>query len=284
MQVQRASLAAESEFQLPTSSVVGNEAVSGVSWPAIVAGAFVSAAFALVLLALGSGIGLSSVSPWSNVGVSGATARGGAIAWLILVEIIASATGGYLAGRLRTKWVNLHTDEVYFRDTAHGLLVWAVGLVITAAFLASAAATMVGGSPSSTPTTGDRAASRSVGSNDYFVDSLLRSDHANLGAADAEVRDEVGVIFANALRQGSLPESDKSYLAGLVAARTGLGPGEAGERVSTVFANDQQAADAARKAIAHSLYWLFLAFLIGAFCASFAATIGGRQRDHMPAV
>jgi hypothetical protein len=284
MQAQRSSsLATDSEFRSPGLSILGNETSSGVSWAAIAAGAFVTAAFSLVLLSLGTGIGLSSISPWSNVGVSGPAARGGAIIWLIFVEIIASAAGGYLAGRLRTKWVNVHTDEVYFRDTAHGLLVWAVGLVITAAFLASAATTMVGGSTTSAPATADRAASR-VGPNDYFVDSLLRSDHANPAGADPSMRDEVGVIFANGLRQGGLPDGDKAYLAGLVATRTGLGPGEAAQRVATVFANDQQTVDATRKAVAHSLYWLFLAFLIGAFSASFAATIGGKQRDHIAAI
>jgi len=118
---------------------------SGVSWAAVIGGAVVAAAVSLILLALGTGVGLSSVSPWSNVGTSASTAGKTAIVWLIVSQIIASAMGGYLAGRLRTKWVNIHTDEVYFRDTAHGFLVWAVGLVITAAFLASAATSMVGG-------------------------------------------------------------------------------------------------------------------------------------------
>src|SRR5664280_3694072 len=123
-----------------------NEAYSaGVSWAAVIGGAFVSASLALILLALGTGLGLSSVSPWSNLGASASTVGKGTIVWLILTQIMASALGGYLAGRLRTKWVNVHTDEVYFRDTAHGFLVWAVGMVITAAFLASAATSMVGG-------------------------------------------------------------------------------------------------------------------------------------------
>ena len=121
-----------------------------MSWPAVIGGAFVAAAIALILLALGAGMGLSSLSPWSNTGVSPATVGIAAIAWLILTQIIASAMGGYLAGRLRTKWANIHTDEVYFRDTAHGFLVWSVGLVITAAFLTSAAVSMVGGTQLST--------------------------------------------------------------------------------------------------------------------------------------
>ena len=114
------------------SSVGRNEAQSsGVSWPAVAAGAFVAAALSLILLSLGTGLGFSAVSPWPNSGASAAAVGGGAIVWLIFTQIAASALGGYLGGRLRTKWTNVHTDEVYFRDTAHGLLVWAVGMVIS---------------------------------------------------------------------------------------------------------------------------------------------------------
>src|ERR1700686_2697415 len=122
-----------------------NEAhASGVSWAAVIARAFVAAALWLILLALGTGMGLSSVSPWSNTQASASTIGKAGIVWLIIIQIIASAMGGYLAGRLRTKWATIHTDEVYFRDTAHGFLVWAVGLVVTAGFLASAATSMIG--------------------------------------------------------------------------------------------------------------------------------------------
>src|ERR1700674_2656363 len=147
---------------------VKNEAPSsGVSWPAVLAGAFAAAALSLSLLALGTGIGLSSVSPWSNVGASASAIGIGAIVWLIVTQIIAATMGGYLAGRLRTKWVNIHTDEVYFRDTAHGFLVWAVGLVITAAFLASAATSIAGG----TAQMGASALSN-ADPNEYFIDTL----------------------------------------------------------------------------------------------------------------
>src|ERR1700683_5518416 len=124
---------------------------SGVSWPAVIGGAFVSASMALILLSLGTGLGFSSISPWSDVGASAATVSKAAIAWLIVTQIMASALGGYLAGRLRTKWTNVHTDEVYFRDTAHGLLVWAVGMVLTAGFLASAVASFAGAAAQRTP-------------------------------------------------------------------------------------------------------------------------------------
>ena len=195
--------------------------------------------------------------------------------------------GGYLAGRLRTKWANIHTDEVYFRDTAHGFLAWAVALVVTAAFLTSAATYMVGGAASAAAggtTTGVRADGRELDSNEYFVDTLFRSDSVKPDWNGASVLGEVGRIFAKSLRQGDLLAADKSYLAKLVAARTGLSQTDAEKRVSDVLAGAQQAADTDRKAIAHALLWIFLALLIGAFCASFAATIGGRQRDHVAIV
>ncbi len=273
-----------------------NEAYSsGVSWAAVIAGAFVAAALSLILLALGTGLGLSSVSPWSNLGASASTINKAAIVWLIIMQIIASAMGGYLAGRLRTKWATIHTDEVYFRDTAHGFLVWAVGLVITASFLASAATSLVGGTgqvrATSFSTAGgaematDLAADgQDLGPNEYFMDNLFRSDHRSPDRNDAPLRAEAARIFAHALRQRNLPAADETYLDELVAAKTGLNQTESEKRVSEVFGEIQRAADTARKTVAHLSLWIFVALLIGAFCASYAATIGGRQRDHVELV
>ena len=263
-----------------------NEAyTSGVSWPAVIGGAFVAAALSLILLALGTGLGLSSVSPWSNVGASASTIGWAAIGWLILIQIIASAMGGYLAGRLRTKWANTHTDEVYFRDTAHGFLVWAVGLVITVYFLTSAATAMVGGAATAGGAAMATEAASQGDSNGYFVDSLFRSNGTLTAAGnDASRHAEAARIFANGLRQQALSTSDKTYLGQLVAARTGLSQPEADKRVSDVMNDAKQAADSTRKAASHSLLWIFLALLIGAFCASYAATIGGSQRDHVKVI
>ncbi len=116
-----AILNARDEFASPES------AASAVSWGAIFGGAVVASALSLALLMLGAGIGLVSVSPWSNNNVSVATFGILAATWFIAVQLFASGVGGYLAGRLRTRWVSVHTDEVYFRDTAHGLIVWGVG-------------------------------------------------------------------------------------------------------------------------------------------------------------
>jgi hypothetical protein len=114
-----------------------------VSWAAIFAGAAAAAALSLILVVLGSGLGFSSVSPWSLRGPSGEALGVSAIVWLCITAVAASGLGGYLAGRLRTKWPALHVDEVYFRDTAHGFLAWAVATLITAGVLVSAIGSIV---------------------------------------------------------------------------------------------------------------------------------------------
>jgi hypothetical protein len=253
----------------------------------VIAGAFVAAALSLALLALGTGIGLSAVSPWANDGAAASTVDWTAIIWMVLTQLIASSMGGYLAGRLRTKWVKVHTHEVYFRDTAHGVLVWAVGLVITVVFLTSAATSMISGGARASAATTDASAGPSrdgLGANGYFVDALLRSSTPGSTQETASVRGQVGLILANGLREGGITSTDKSYLAQVVAARTGISEPDAEKRVDQVYAQAQQATDRARKAVAHSMYWTFLALLIGAFCASFAATIGGKQRDRIVAI
>jgi hypothetical protein len=262
-----------------------NEAYSaGVSWPAVIGGSFVSASLALILLSLGTGLGFSSISPWSNMSVAASTIGKAAIAWLIITQIIASAMGGYLAGRLRTKWVNVHTDEVYFRDTAHGFLVWALGLVVTAAFLASAATSLAGGaaqrSAAATPTTVDSDTSV-LNPNAYLIDILFRSNGAISDRNDAPARGEAERILTHALKQGAMPPADNTYLAQMVSTMTGLTQSDAENRVSDVFARAQQSAESARKALAHLSLWLFVALLSGAFCASYAGTIGGRHRDRV---
>src|SRR5580704_5644166 len=257
----------------------------GVSWRAVIAGAFVAAALSLALLALGTGIGLSVISPWANVGASASAVGWTAITWLILMQLIASSMGGYLAGRLRTKWVRVHTHEVYFRDTAHGFLVWAVGLVITAAFLTSAATSMIGGAARASVTReealGPAGSQDDLGPKGYLVDMLLRRSASGSDQDNASVRGEVGLILGHGLREGSMPPADRLYLAQVVAAKTGAGQADAERRVDDAYVQARQAADGARKALAHSMYWTFLALLVGAFCASFAATIGGKERDRV---
>ena len=255
---------------------------SGISWHAVIGGAFTAAALSLILLTLGTGLGFSSVSPWSNMGASATTVKAGAIIWLIFTQIVAFAMGGYLAGRLRTKWVDIHTDEVYFRDTAHGLLVWAVGVVLMAAFLASAAA-MFAGRAAQRPDPAQAADAYVLNPNEYLLDTMFRSTGTMTDLNAVAMRAEADRIFAHALKDGSMSQADNVYLARLVSARTGLNQTDAQQRVTEAFAQAQEAAETARRAIAHLSLWLFVALLSGAFCASYAGTIGGRQRDHVRA-
>jgi hypothetical protein len=247
-------------------------------------GAFVAAAFYLILLALGAGFELSAVSPWSSVGASASTVGTMAIIWLILIEIVSSAMGGYLTGRLRTKWTLIHTDEVYFRDTANGFLAWSVALVISVTLLASAAASMVGHISQAGPGTLAATAATAADPDSYFVDTLFRSDHLGTEDHDISVQSEAGRILANALRESQMPTADQAYLVHLVAARTGISQPEAEKRVSDVITEARQVQETTRNATAHLLLWFSLALLMGAFSASCAATIGGRQRDHVKAV
>jgi hypothetical protein len=197
----------------------------------------------------------------------------------------------------------VHTDEVFFRDTAHGLLVWAVGAVISAALIASAASSAVSGAAhvagAATQAVGaaagqaaGQAASAMSDPTAYFWDMLWRSDHPAQGDQAAATA-EGGRIMARAVYNGDLPAPDKTYLAQLVASRTGLSQADAEKRVDDVFnqakAAKQQAADkakeaadAARKTGVGVALWAFISLLVGALSASYMATVGGRQRDEAP--
>ena len=284
---------------------------SAVSWAAVIAGAVAASALSLALLMLGAGIGLGSFSPWSNNNPSVITFGILAAAWFIAVQLFASGVGGYLAGRLRTRWVNVHTDEVYFRDTAHGLLVWAVGAIISASLLTSGAAAVatdaahIGASAVQAAGAAAGAASQAAGQatsqattnesspSAYFTDMLFRTDHPDTAGDGAASRAEVGRILAADALSGDMPSGDKTYIAQVVAARTGLTQADAEKRVSDVVAQAKSAkekaidaaktaADAARKTGVYVALWAFISLLIGAFSASYMATVGGRIRDDLP--
>ena len=184
---------------LRTETRVGalEENQSAVSWAAIAAGGVATAALTLLLLAFGAGMGFSAISPWSNAGISSETFSLAAGIYLIVVAMLASTIGGYVAGRLRTKWVGVHSDEVAFRDTAHGFLAWAFAAVLGSALLGTAATYLVGGAAQGAAqgvSQGAVASQSAGGANEYFVDLLLRpnptgqSTPAPQGASDVTVR------------------------------------------------------------------------------------------------
>lgn len=278
---------------------------SGVSWGAILAGAAAAAALSLILVILGFGLGFSAISPWPSRGAAATTVGISAAIWLAFTQIAASGLGGYMAGRLRVKWADVHTDEVYFRDTAHGMLSWAVSSLVTAALLgsivtgvASAGAQVAGNVASSTTSVLQSAASNADddGNNEafsYFVDSLFRGTEATATTGDsgaAHAQSEAATILIHGMRAGTLDAQDKTYLAKLVAQHTGLTQADAEKRVDDLYTQAKQTvdlaktkakevADAARKAAASTALWAFVALLCGAFFASVAAIWGGRQRD-----
>ena len=252
---------------------------SAVSWSAILAGGIASAAFTLFLVELVAGLGLVMVSPWSNQGASASTLSIGGGIGLVLMAVMASALGGYIAGRLRTRWVGLHTDETYFRDTAHGFLAWAVGTIILATVLASAAGSMV-----SSFTQGAAANPSLVpDKNSYAVDQLFRSNQApaaNQGTSTQDTNAEAGRLFARGLASGGdFTGDDRTRLAQLVSQRTGLSQQEAQQRVDQTITQAKQAADQARRAAAKMAFWMAGALLAGALAGALGAIEGGRERD-----
>jgi len=283
---------------------VEESAFSAVSWAAVIAGAAVASALAVSLAALGSGIGLVSISPWSNSGISATTFGLLAIAWFAAIQLFSWGVGGYIAGRLRTRWVGIHTDEVFFRDTAHGFLVWAVGTVVSVGLLASAVSTavsgaaQVGGAALQGAGTAVSAAAGAAGKPDvtaYFTDMLFRADRPPAQGDAGAARAEVGRIFAKALADGELSNADKTYVAQVVARETGLNQADAEKRVDDVVSQAKaaaakaadtakKAADEARKVGVYASLWAFISLLIGAFSATYMATVGGRVRDDLPAM
>lgn len=254
---------------------------SAVSWAAIFAGAVAAAAVSLVLFTLGTGIGLASISPWGNSGAKSTTVGILAILWVLAIHVFAFGLGGYIAGRLRTRWLSVHEDEVYFRDTAHGLLVWCLGTVVSAcvaASILSGAVTAVGSTAGSAV---GAASSKMSDDNAYFTDMLFRSDTAPQNA-DAG-RAEVGRLFVRSLAGSDLSASDRSYAAGVIARQTGLSPADAEQRLNQTVEQAKtaakQAADTARKVALYSAMWAFAAMLLGAFSASYMATVGAAERD-----
>jgi hypothetical protein len=262
----------------PTSDT-GEPSVSGVSWAAVTAGAVVSCALTLVLLAFGVGLGLSVVSPWAGAGVSATTFKIGTGLYLIVIAMLSSSIGGYIAGRLRSRWVGVHSDEVYFRDTAHGFVSWALASVIGAILLATPATSLVGGGIGAAGQ-GAAASAGQSGLMDTYVDALLRPASPSAQGSTEDSRGEMLRLFTSSFRNGGeVKANDREYVSKVVAARTGLSQTDADKRVNDIITQIKADTDAARKATAQLAFWLTASLLLGAFCASLAATEGGGLRD-----
>jgi hypothetical protein len=265
---------------------------SAVSWGAVFAGALVASTATLSLLFLCVGIGLTLVSPWTGQSASGATIGLSSGIGLVLVQWISAAFGGFVTGRLRTRWVGIHDNEVFFRDTANGLLAWCLSTLVVVLCLAAAATSIVRTGAqavgAATAQASREAAPSMTDPTGYLVDTLFRTTGPT-SQATGDPRAEVTRIFVNAATSGEMPVADKTYLAQMVAQRTGLSQQDAERRVDDVVAKARaattaakEAADKARKATATASLLFFLSLLVGAFIACVAAALGASYRDDVP--
>jgi hypothetical protein len=261
---------------------------SAISWAAIFAGTAVALSISLVLVVLGSGLGLASLTPSARSLASPGSLAALATVWVVVVLWLSAAFGGYVTGRLRTRWVGTHTHEVFFRDTAHGLVTWAVATAIVALVAGSATSSMLSGGIHDATTTASGAAQGAAGSAPigsvapYDVDALFRTTSRDINSSSIDGRGEATRILANGLRTSGVPDADRTYLASLIAERTGISQAEAQKRVDDVVARTRQEAEAARKAAATTSLLTALAMMIGAFVACAAAALGGHERDRHP--
>jgi hypothetical protein len=270
-----------------------NVSTSAVSWPAIAAGTVVAAAVSLLLVALGAGAGLGSLSPWPHAGASITSFTLMSAIGLIVVQWLSAGLGGYISGRLRTKWASLHTHEVFFRDTAHGLITWAMATLLVSVAAAVIAGSTIGAGTHAMSSLGAAAtpgasnvATSNAGVDPYEVDSLLRPASVDSQSISNDVRAQSTHILTQALATGDVPASDLAYLTEVVSIEARVSPAEARTRVDAVLAklktaHEQalRATDSARKAGESASIFTALAMLIGAFIACIAAALGGHRRD-----
>lgn len=259
------------EYNKEAVTASSSSTLGAVSWGAIFAGATAAAAASLILFVLGTGLGLSSISPWARSGVSGTTFGLTTILWITLTSLVASGIGGYIAGRLRARWVATHEDEIYFRDTAHGFLAWALATLATATLLTSVISSIISGAAqvgasvagtiaeSATTAATATAATQADGASDagannqlmsYFMDTLFRrgmntdglslTDTAPPAGNTPEAKAELARIFANGVATGSLPQEDIRYAGQMVAQQTNLSQPEAEKRITDTFSTVQQ--------------------------------------------
>ena len=261
-------------------------AASAVSWGAILVGATVAVALTLVLFVLGVGIGFLGDNPKTSAIL--------VAVWLIVTQWLSAGVGGFLTGRLRHRWLATHEHEVFFRDTAHGLAMWAVATVAVA-LVGTGAMERAGAahhprmgtlapmsSLSKHAELRDSAAPGADHDLEYAVAKLFRpAGEASAGATAPDARREAATIVAHDYAAGILSSDDRALLAAMLTAR-GASASEADRRLNALegsLQQDRERAEAVRKAAAKAALFATLSLLIGAFIASVAGAIGGRMRD-----
>jgi hypothetical protein len=295
----------ERDVVVPAASEAGR---TPFSWSAAIAGAFAATAVTFIIVALGSGIGLSFASPYGS-GPSATSLTIAAAVWLVMAQTMGFAAGGYLAGRLRSPAYDGVIGETTFRDAAEGMVVWAIGVIAMAAlagvlgFFAAGATAHVAAGMGAAPRSEPASMTSASAPTDYFVDLVFRpapgaatpsgqrpnSDTVGVAPAGAqpalssETRAEINRILVRSVGQGRIDDNDRAYLAQVVAARTGLSPDEAQRRVAEVESkareDAKEAADKVAKAGAYLSLWTFMSLLFGGTAATLAGILGGSLRD-----
>ena len=282
---------------------------AAISWAAVFAGTVIASALSITLLTGGVGLGFIAMSPHEGEGASAMQIGVGAVVWMFVVQILAYGVAGYVTGRLRPMWAPAYSDEVYFRDTAHGLAVWALSALVSLALFGSAlsavmgtaarggaavlqgatTATVAAGATAAAGGGGDAQTGESAGlpSADYVVDQFFRGEQPSPTADPQAARAELARLVTISAARGDMLPEDRDYVVSVVAAQSGLSETQARERVDQALTQAEQmrqqavdttreAADAARKAAAGLALWAFAALLAGAFVASLMAVMGGR--------
>jgi hypothetical protein len=271
---------------------------SFVEWGAVLAGAVLAAALSFVLLTFGAAIGLSATSPWPNSGLSVKVIATLAVFWALAQQIGSLMAGGYVAGRMRSRWHEAG-DETEFRDGLHGGLVWSIAVLVSA-FLLFATASSGVRTAAEVASTAAGAASRATNPMDNVLDAMLRSGASpsasnqqpsgtqagapqprnQVASSSAEIRGELSRILTNAVASGSLTAENRSHLATIVSERSGVSQQEAEKRVDEAISAARTAADKARRAAILSGFVTAAGLLLSLGAAWWAAIKGGEHRDN----
>jgi hypothetical protein len=255
--------------------------VSYVDWGAIISGALLASAYLFVLLTFGGTAGLSLTSPFELNGSSQTLMLIAVALWLVWVQVSGFALGGYIAGRIRARTPDASEHEVEVGDGIHGLVVWALGVLLGALIAIHAAGSVFGIAAQTGSAVSSGASSFMSGlSTETIVDALFRSDSASGPQASQETRGEAGRIVASAASGGELAEGDRTYLAGLIARNSSLTPDQAQTRVDEVIAEASTAARNAKRATIIIGFIITASLLVSAVAAWWGADVGGDHRDR----
>jgi hypothetical protein len=269
------------------STTINTEQTAYVDWAAVIAGGVLAAAISFVLLTFGTGIGLSITSPYPPESLSASTFAIILALWILIVTIISFLAGGYFAGLLmRRRVAGDHEREM--RDGMHGMLTWAIAVILGALLtaLSVAGAARTGGETANNMSM--QAATGDLAPTAYFADVLLRSDNpATVAPAEtADRRNEVSRIFMRNPK-GEIAPDDRVYLSKVLMHQSGMSEADAKARVDAVINDYRSAITKAQEAVEKARkFALFLAFAVagalaaGAAMAWWAAVQGGEHRDQ----